>query len=211
MSCTPFTGYFVDQFDRLRGTVSHRQENISTVQEVLSGYPTRKLSPYVASELSQVISTLILLRNQNDSFSPSRLMNLIRRLFAQFAVGHQHDAQEFISCLLDRLHEELQYPLLQLVEETFLSREEEDEMTSSSTKSDYESCASLISEDSLYSLNADGTLVEQEPSFRLNGNGTHTSLDRDSAEVLAYFSGHFFLHFPEIIISSPIFPKTNSQ
>ena len=87
-------GYFVDQFDRLSSTIEHRQ----TFQK------TRlKCRPYVAGELSQVILTLLLLRNHTDSFSPSRFMNLFRSVYSQFTIGQQHDAQEFISCLLDRL------------------------------------------------------------------------------------------------------------
>ena len=93
MACTPFIGYFVDQFDKLQGTVNQRQDTVSVIQETVIGAPSRRHPPYVTAEFSQVISALLLLRSQNDSFSPSRLLTLIRRIFPQFAVGHQHDAQ----------------------------------------------------------------------------------------------------------------------
>ncbi|OQV21968.1 putative Ubiquitin carboxyl-terminal hydrolase 33 [Hypsibius exemplaris] len=195
LACTPFTGYFVDQFDKLHATAAHRQDNIASIQgDVTSNHPNRKLPPYVAAEFSQVVSTLLMLRSQDDSFSPSRLMNLIRRIFPQFVLGHQHDAQEFITCLLDRLHEELQYPVLQLVDiaeagvagrrEDFSSASDEadDVMATSSTKSDYESCMSLISEDSLYSLSGgagDDTLVEEN----LDGTSGRGDLDKTRSSV----------------------------
>ena len=49
----------------------------------------------------------------NRYIAPSRLMIAFKNAFPMFRGFHQHDAQEFLRCFLDQLHEELAEPLLE--------------------------------------------------------------------------------------------------
>jgi hypothetical protein len=48
---------------------------------------------------------------RRQSVAPSELLNIIRTINPMFRGFHQHDSQEFLSFLLDQLHEELKIPL----------------------------------------------------------------------------------------------------
>lgn len=86
---------------------------------------------------------------------------------------------DFTDCVfLLRLHEELKYPILQQVEEGG----DEDDGTTSSTKSDYESCMSIVSEDSLLPAGPEEDSLMAEPlclpeeTRKVNGHA-HTNGD----------------------------------
>ena len=49
----------------------------------------------------------------NRYIAPSRLMISFKNAFPMFRGFHQHDAQEFLRCFLDQLHEELAEPMLE--------------------------------------------------------------------------------------------------
>ncbi|XP_071948143.1 ubiquitin carboxyl-terminal hydrolase 20-like [Antedon mediterranea] len=87
-NCPPFTHFFLE----------------------CGGYVKTERKPYIAKSYQKLMED-VWGRRRPSHLTPSSLVNGIKQVFPMFKGFIQQDTQEFLRCLMDRIHEELKEPI----------------------------------------------------------------------------------------------------
>ncbi|XP_033119161.1 ubiquitin carboxyl-terminal hydrolase 20-like [Anneissia japonica] len=99
-NCPPFTHFFLE----------------------CGGYVKTEKKPYIAKSYQKLMED-VWGRRRPSHITPLSLVNGIKQVFPMFKGFLQQDTQEFLRCLMDRIHEELKEPIL-----THMAGEEKDDL-----------------------------------------------------------------------------------